>query len=85
VREQDQPYRWSVGTAPLSEVANKEKAIPSDFITEDGYHITEQARAYLTPLIEGEAFPPFNTDGLPDYLNLSHSLTARKLDEFLDI
>ena len=25
------------------------------------------ARRYLTPLIAGEAFPPYRADGLPDY------------------
>ena len=48
-----------------------------DFITEDGYHITAKCRAYLQPLISGEAFPPFE-DGLPKYVRLRNVAVKRK-------
>ena len=38
---------WS-GTCQLSEVANVEKKVPRDYITEDGFGITEKCRAYLS-------------------------------------
>ena len=38
--------------------------MPRDFITADGFHITQKCRNYLAPLIAGEAFPPFE-NGLP--------------------
>ena len=43
--------------APLAKVANVEKFMPRDFITEDGFGITEKCRHYLTPLIQGEDYP----------------------------
>ncbi len=78
VRVSDRPYRWKIGIAPLTEVANKEKMLPRDFITPDGYAITPSARAYLSPLIRGEAPPPFK-DGLPQYVRLRNVEVPKKL------
>ena len=68
VRDADAPYRWHVDIAPLARIANHEKTMPKGFIRADGYGITAAARRYLQPLIEGEAYPPYVRDGLPDYV-----------------
>ena len=81
VRESDAPYQWSIGEAFLDKIANVEKTMPENFISEDGFHITEKARAYLQPLTEGEAFPPFK-NGLPDYERLNYVLVDKKLAPF---
>lgn len=78
VRESDSPYRWSIGEAPLESVANVEKMMPSDFISEDGFGITEQARRYLEPLIQGEDYPPYE-NGIPRYVKLKNQLVEKKL------
>jgi len=78
VRVSDKPYRWKIGVAPLTEVANKEKMLPRDYIAKDGYGITAKARAYLAPLMRGEDPPPFK-DGLPDYVRLRNVAVRRKL------
>lgn len=78
-RLSDSPYRWTVGEAPLEEIANVEKAMPREFITEDGFHITEAARRYMLPLIAGEAYPPYD-NGLPRYQRLKNQLVSRKTD-----
>ncbi|MCZ6882764.1 MAG: 6-phosphofructokinase, partial [Gammaproteobacteria bacterium] len=39
-RVSNQPYRWEIGSADLSEVANVEKMMPMNFISEDGFGIT---------------------------------------------
>ncbi len=45
VRVSDKPYRWKIGVARLGDVANKEKMLPRDFITPDGYrHYRKGAR-----------------------------------------
>jgi len=72
VRTADAPYRWKVEAAPLSKIANKEKTLPAGFIRRDGYGITAKARAYLGPLIHGEAPPPYGADGLPRYVTLKN-------------
>jgi 6-phosphofructokinase 1 len=80
-RTSDKPYRWKITVAPLSKVANFEKKLPRDFITRDGFGITDKARAYLAPLIRGEDFPPFK-DGLPQYVRLQNVAVPKKLGEF---
>ena len=69
IRKSSKPYRWSIGEAPLSAVANQEKKLPRNFITADGFGITAAARAYLLPLIGGEDYPPYR-HGLPAYAAL---------------
>ncbi|HQX94189.1 MAG TPA: 6-phosphofructokinase [Thermomonas sp.] len=79
VRDADAPYRWHVDIAPLERVANHEKTMPKGFIRKDGYGITAAARRYLQPLIEGEAFPPFGRNGLPDYVQVDQAVLRRTL------
>ena len=78
LRTSDTPYRWEIGVAELTEVANVEKKMPADFITADGFGITEACRRYLAPLIEGEDPPPFSK-GLPQYVQLKNLSIVRKL------
>jgi 6-phosphofructokinase 1 len=73
VRASSNPYRWEVGQAPLSEVANVEKFMPKDFITEDGFGITDACREYLYPLIQGEDYPPYDDNGFPRYVTLKNA------------
>ena len=69
VRTSNNPYKWEIGKAALADVANVEKMMPMDFISEDGFFITDKCRDYLLPLIEGENYPPYK-NGLPDYVTL---------------
>jgi 6-phosphofructokinase len=78
LRRSDKPYRWSIGTAPLARVANREKMMPRHFITADGFGITAAARRYLAPLVRGEDYPPYR-DGLPDYVRLRNIPVPKKL------
>ena len=78
VRKSDKPYKWVVGVAELKDVANVEKKMPRDYITDDGFHITPKCRQYLLPLIQGEDYPPFR-NGLPDYVRLKNVAVPKKL------
>ena len=78
VRLADEPYAWEIGKARLSEVANVERKMPRDYITQDGYGITAACRRYLRPLIVGEDYPPY-VDGLPQYVTLKNLAVPRKL------
>jgi 6-phosphofructokinase 1 len=78
VRRSSRPYRWSIGSVPLGEVANLERKLPRDYITPDGFGITAAARRYLEPLIEGEDYPPYRR-GLPDYVKLQARAVKKKL------
>jgi len=78
VRGKGARYSWSVGKATLEKVANVEKMMPRNYITRDGFGITDAARAYFAPLIEGEAYPAYRR-GLPVYVQLKNAPVARKL------
>lgn len=82
VRSSDKPYRWKIDAAPLAKIANHEKKMPAGFIRKDGFGITEKARAYLQPLIRGEAPLPYGPDGLPKYVTLKNTAVKKKLDAF---
>jgi 6-phosphofructokinase 1 len=78
VRGKGKKYSWKIGEAPLDQVANVEKMMPHNFITRDGFGITQACRDYLTPLIAGEDYPPYK-NGMPQYARLKNELVARKL------
>lgn len=72
---------WHFIPAPLSEIANVERFMPRHYISADGYSITDEGRAYLAPLIEGEDYPPYK-NGLPIYARLNFSYAEKKLAHF---
>ena len=78
VRKSDRPYRWSIGHAPLESIANQEKKVPRDYVTEDGFGITPACRRYLEPLIAGEDYPPYR-NGMPVYVEIKGASVPRKL------
>jgi 6-phosphofructokinase 1 len=81
-RISNQPYQWKIGSADLSEVANVEKMMPVEFISEDGFGITDACREYLYPLIKGEAYPQYDERGMPEYVSLKNQLVEKKLVTF---
>ena len=70
-RVSDAPYKYKIGMAPLAKVANVEKFMPRNFITADGFGITEACKRYLLPLIQGEDYPKYK-NGLPVYATLKN-------------
>ena len=77
-------YSWSLGEASLARVANMEKKMPRSFITKDGFNVTQEARKYLQPLINGEDYPPYK-NGLPDYVSLRKVMVPKKLADYFDV
>lgn len=73
------PYQWQAGHAPLSEVANVEKDMPRNFISDNGFEITPLCHDYLSPLIQGESYPPYQ-NGLPAYVQLKNQCITKKLN-----
>jgi 6-phosphofructokinase len=80
VRTNDKPYRWKIGEAKLSRVANVERKMPKNFISADGFGITPAGKRYLAPLIGGEDYPTYK-DGMPVYVTLKNELVKKKLPE----
>jgi 6-phosphofructokinase 1 len=81
-RVSNNPYRWKIGETPLARVANREKMLPRSYISTDGFGITPAARRYLSPLIQGEDYPPYGPDGLPKYVRMKKILASKKLPDF---
>lgn len=77
-RISSKPYKWKIIEAPLAEVANREKMLPRNYISKDGFGITAAARNYLAPLIKGEDYPPYK-NGLPQYVELKNVAVPKKL------
>ena len=62
-------YQVEIVLADLSKIANVEKTVPLEWITEDGHDITEELVDYLRPLIQGEVRIPYK-DGVPEHFIL---------------
>jgi 6-phosphofructokinase 1 len=78
VRGKGRRYSWSIGEARLEDVANREKKMPRNFISRDGFGVTAEGLAYLSPLIAGEAYPEYR-NGMPIYVRLKNTPVPRKL------
>jgi 6-phosphofructokinase 1 len=57
-------YSVSFETADVRRIANKERRVPAEFITERGNNVTDPCLDYILPLIRGEV-PLKTRDGLP--------------------
>lgn len=78
-RKSDTPYIWTIGKARLKDVANVERAMPREFISADGFGISEACRRYLAPLIAGQDYPPYE-HGLPRYVTLKNRPVNKRLN-----
>lgn len=68
-RVSNNPYKWEIGTGDLNDIANLEKTLPKEYISECGFRITSEGKQYLSPLIQGENYPEF-LNGVPKYEQL---------------
>jgi len=66
-RVSDNPYLCRTGEAKLADVANGEKLLPREWISDDGFFVTEEFIKYARPLIQGEVRPLIE-DGLPKFI-----------------
>jgi 6-phosphofructokinase 1 len=68
-RVSNNPYKWEIGTGDLKDIANLEKTLPKEYISDCGFRITSEGKQYLSPLIQGENYPEF-LNGVPKYEQL---------------
>jgi len=78
------PYQWAIGETSLEGVANVEKMMPENFITPDGFGITQACRDYLLPLITGEDYPEYE-NGMPKYARIKGELVTKKLSDSFEV
>lgn len=64
------PYVTSYSTFDIHEVANVERTVPLEWITNDGTHVSDEFIEYAQPLIEGE-IDAYYSKGVPQHLTLS--------------
>ncbi len=81
IRESNDPYQWTTGYTDIEKIANVEKLVPDEYISDDGMHITEDFKIYCEPLITGEDYPPY-LNGLPNYIKLERHLVKKILPEY---
>ena len=79
-RDDSPNYSWSLGEASLTNIANQEKKMPKNYITSDGYGVTQEGIDYLSPLIQGEDYPPYK-NGIPEYTKLKNVPVKKKLKD----
>ena len=63
------PYHIATDLCDISLIANAEKVVPPEWITDDATNISDEFIKYARPLIIGE-LAPFMVDGLPRHLTL---------------
>lgn len=68
-RISDFPYLCTTGISDVHEIANVEKKVPTEWITEDGCSVSGELLNYIRPLIQSEV-TPFMVNGLPRHLKL---------------
>ena len=68
-RLSNDPYQCTTDTVPISDVANLEKTVPLDWISEDGTDLKPEFLAYARPLIQAE-LTPFFVNGLSHHIYL---------------
>ena len=78
VRENDDPYQWTTGLQPLTDIANTVRLIPRDWISEDGFLPNEKFITYARPLIQGDLYW-LKEGGLPMYSVLEKKRLEKKL------
>jgi 6-phosphofructokinase 1 len=64
-------YSYELYGVPVSEVANKAKSVPVEWITPDHHDVTPEMIDYLRPLVQGEVAATYK-NGVVDYLDVSH-------------
>jgi 6-phosphofructokinase 1 len=69
VRLAANPYECGYDLVDLALVANGEKLFPREWISPDGFFVTEDFLNYARPLIQGQT-APLIADGLPHYARL---------------
>lgn len=66
-RNGDDPYQCGTSAYDIHAIANVERAVPDEWITEDGCGLNEGYEKYARPLIMGELQPLF-INGTPRHL-----------------
>ena len=67
VRTSSDPYAAETEVKDVHKIANDERLVPREWVTEDGSYVTPEFRSYVDPLIQGDVSPVM-VDGIPRHL-----------------
>ena len=65
----DGSVSFDCGLEDVNLICNEEKAVPAEWISEDGTDVTEDFIRYASPLIQGVVPVPMGEDGLPKFVS----------------
>ncbi|MCX8107817.1 MAG: 6-phosphofructokinase, partial [Verrucomicrobiae bacterium] len=80
-RESNQPYRCITALQDLKDIANVERPVPREWISDDGFLPNERFIEYAKPLIQGELPVPMH-EGLPRHAVLERIPVLKKLPAY---
>ena len=66
-RTSDDPYQADTEVKDVHRIANDERLVPREWITEDGTYVTNRFISYVRPLIQGDV-AAIMVDGIPRHL-----------------
>ncbi len=66
-RTSDDPYQADTEVKDVHRIANDERLVPREWITEDGTYVTNKFISYVRPLIQGDV-AAIMVDGIPRHL-----------------
>ena len=72
-RIHDMPYTVVMEPADASQIANREKVLPREFLTPAGNNISDKAMPYFLPLIQGELNLQMH-GGIPKHFTITESV-----------
>ena len=75
-RVSDDPYMCIAEDADVHKIANVEKKVPLEWITEDGTNVKKELVHYIMPLIQAEITPLW-VNGLPRHVRLHSTSTIK--------
>lgn len=66
-RESNNPYKIVVDTCDINDIANVERQVPTEWITDNDTYVSEDFISYARPLIMGEVMPIME-NGVPKHI-----------------
>ena len=75
-RVSDDPYMCITEPADVHFIANVEKKVPREWITDDGTYVKPELTHYIYPLIQAEISPLW-VEGLPRHIRLHTKSTIK--------
>lgn len=78
-RENTKEYKCCTQLIDLDDVANQEKPVPREWISEEGNFVKQEVADYIRPLIMGEVKLRME-NGIPRYCKLNKKLVTKRLE-----